>query len=199
MKSKFLVIFVIFTFIIGCSNQEYTIEVEKGKEAVLNKKFDIAVEAFSKALSIKPNSTEAESLLASAIEQKKYFEKEKLIMEIRSYVKKTMDIHTEFIELMGKAQTTKDVDRLHELLVKADFTPPKNVYEFHKSYVKFLEKMTKSAQLYVSGKENRNPENIQRATTELEDASEYFSDYKHNFNYFLQDKEISKSEVGWDF
>ena len=197
-KIKALTLSVLFLlFIITGCNQQFKAEIENGKQAMINNNYDVAVEAFSNAVAEDPDNYEAHSLLDEA-KQKQAIQimevrKAELTQEIKEYVVKTMTIHDKFVDVFTiPKKTQNDASEMNNLLIEADFTPPKSIYEIHQLYIQFLKHHVKSADLYVLG-------DIKQSITEMETASDYFSEYKHMFNYFLGENGIQKSDVGWAF
>jgi tetratricopeptide (TPR) repeat protein len=198
---------LLLIFLLGC-NSEYKEEIDKGNKAMQVGKYEEALEAFGKANTLDPNNPEIQNLLEDArdnlakeIEDRLLEErKEKIKKELREYVSKVMYIQTKFVEVFGKEnKTEKDVDYLHSLTIKADFTPPEDLFDLHMYYIKFLQQHYKSANYYVSGVVNNNEEDFERAVEEMENASNTFTEYKNLFTYYLDINELKAEDVGWTY
>jgi hypothetical protein len=192
-----LVVIAVLAF--GACSNVFNNEMEKGKVALNNKEYDLAILSFTNALKEKPDNKEVLDLILQAHDMKIAALRGPVVIDLKNYVAKVMDIHTRFLEQFSTTKTMEDVDLLYKIKTEADFTPPKFLYDVHRIYVAWINKMFTSSELYVKGNRNQNAQQISQALIELEEASSHFSEYRDKFNYLIQDLKIEKAEIDWFF
>lgn len=201
---KRAILFVTIIFLLSGCNSKYEGHITAGKDALINEKYELAVEEFEKALIEKKNDEEAKSLLSKAEleisrireeEQKLIIEQERFNM-LRDYSDVIRNIYFNYfdqVEVIDFEDYDKQIEINTEALVSMPSSPPQDLFDYHQQFIEFF-RLRREA-MYILDADGI----VAEAQVLIDESNSKLENYFYEVTKYISNHNLDPMDVNWPF